>query len=324
MRTDVDVGLNSVCNICGSIDLSCFRYGNHLNNFNFRFLKHCMANFLYPIIFPIYTKIKTKLLFSPIYKIVRCNDCGYGFYNREISTKTLIGYYQNVYWQACGVDKNKYYDDNLFLQDDRANGQYTFIKGQLDNLEKIKILEIGAGSSLTARMIKHKIENKPVRIDVVEPGNGWTDYYNSHGINKVSNFFPISSSIQYNYIHTSHWLEHTLDLKNTAKKINDLLIPDGYLFVEVPNCTSDYFKLDYGDTPHIHFFTEKSLVTLFRNNGFKKIRSGTYGLTNKECYLYRNKRQKLSASTYENAMKSVRCSILRKNGENIRALFRKI
>lgn len=324
MCMNVDERLTKSCKICGSTNLSYFRYRNHLNHFNVRFLKYCLANFLYPIIYPIYTKIETKLLFSPMYKIVRCNDCGYGFYESEISIQTLKRYYQNIYWQACGLDKSKYYDDNLFLQDDRANGQYAFVKEELDNLEKINILEIGAGSSLTLRMIKYKIKNKTITIDVVEPGNGWTDYYNAHDINKVADFFPFPSRDKYNYIHTSHWLEHILDLKNVAKEINDLLISGGYLFVEVPNCTSDYFKLDYGDTPHIHFFTETSLVTFFRNNGFKKIRSGTYGLTNEECYIYRNKKQKLSDSIHEEAIKSVKYSVLRKDGEILRALFRKI
>lgn len=323
MCMNVNEHLTKSCNICGSTNLSYFRYSNHLNHFNVRFLKHCLANFLWPAIRPIYTKIETKLLFSPMYKIVRCNDCGYGFYEREISVQTLQRYYQSIYWQACGLDKSKYYDDNLFLQDDRANGQYGFVKEELDNLEKINILEIGAGSSLTSRMVRYKIKNKPVTIDVVEPGNGWSDYYNAHDINKAADFFPFPSRVKYNYIHTSHWLEHTLDLKGTAKEINDLLISGGYLFVEVPNCTSDYFKLDYGDTPHIHFFTETSLVTFFRNNGFEIIRSGIYGLTNKECYLYRNKKHKLSDSIYEEAINSVKCSMPRKNGEILRALFRK-
>jgi len=290
------------------------------------YLKHYLASFLYLIIHPIYinTKIETKLLFSARFKIIKCNNCGYGFYDRKISIQILKKYYRNIYWQACGLDKSKYYDDNLFLQNNRANGQYNFVKKELDNLEKINILEIGAGSSLTSRMIKYKNKDKTVTIDVVEPSIGWTDYYNAYDINKVADFFPFPSRVKYNYIHTSHWLEHTLDLKNTTRKINELLISDGYLFVEIPNCTSDYFKLDYVDTPHIHFFTETSLVTFFRNNGFKKIRSGTYGLTNREEWIYGNNKQKPIDSIYEEAINSVKYSVLRKNGEILRTLFRKI
>lgn len=318
--------LTKDCKICHSTDLSYFRYGNHLNHFNVRFFKHYLANFLYQIIHPIYinTKIEAKILFSPIFKIIRCNNCGYGFYDREISIQILKKYYRNIYWQACGLDKSKQYDDNLFLQDNRANGQYNFVKKELDNLKKINILEIGAGSSLTSRMIKYKNKDKTVTIDVVEPGVGWTDYYNSHDINKVADFFPFPSRVKYNYIHATHYLEHTLDLKNTTRKINELLISGGYFFVEVPNCTSDYFKLDYGDTPHIHFFTETSLVTFLKNNGFKKIRSETYGFTSKEFYIYRNKKCELSDPIYEKAMNSIKYSVSRKNGLSLRALFRKI
>jgi len=163
------------------------------------------------------------------------------------------------------------------------------------------------------RYIRHKFPNKQISIDVVEPGKGWGKYYIANNINKVADFFPFSSNKYYGYIHTSHWLEHVIDLEATLVKLYEKLENGGLLFVEVPNCTDKYYRLDVGDTPHIHFFTENSLIKLFTKYGFKLIRSGTFGLTNEEEFLYRNSSDNINNDISLEAKKSVRNNIKRKD-----------
>jgi len=286
------------------------------------YAKHLAGSFAAPFLPKFSSKLKYKLLFSPLYRIVKCNSCGYGHYERQIFPDDLENYYKSVYWQADGLDSND--DDSEFLNDDRANGQYVFIQDELQKISEkgsFNILEVGAGSAFTSRMIQYK--HPMVIPDVVEPGHGWENYYRDHAINKVASYFPFQGTKKYSYIHTSHWLEHVLDIHQVIKIMRDMLSESGMIFVEVPNCTEDYWALDVGDAPHIHFFTESALANLFRKHHFEMIKACTVGFTNRES-LEQSKGVKPSLGTCNNASMSVRHSISRQGGESLRMLFRKV
>jgi len=310
------------CLICSSLDIVRYRYGNHLNKINMSYAKHLAGSLVAPFLLKFSSWLKYKLLFSPLYRIVKCNSCGYGHYERQISTDDLENYYKSVYWQAEGLDSTD--DESEFLDDDRANGQYIFVRDELQRISEngnFDVLEIGAGPALASRMIQYK--HTTATPDVVEPGYGWNKYYRDHAINKVANYFPFQGTKKYSYIHTSHWLEHVLDIHQVIKSMKDMLQDGGMIFVEVPNCTEDYWTLDVGDTPHIHFFTESALINLFRVHHFEMIKSCAVGLTNRES-LEQRKGVKPSSDACNEASMSVRHSISRQGGESLRILFRKV
>lgn len=94
--------------------------------------------------------------------------------------------------------------------------------------------------------------------------------------------------------------------------------------MEVPNCSDDYWNLDIGDSPHIHFFTEMSLKRLFENCGFNTLTIGCYGFTNKEFYQFIHPNTKScepNETLLSEVNKSLKYSIPRKNGDCIRAVF---
>jgi 2-polyprenyl-3-methyl-5-hydroxy-6-metoxy-1,4-benzoquinol methylase len=182
-------------------------------------------------------------------------------------------------------------------------------------------LEIGAGSALISRYIRNTHPNE-VSIDIVEAGIGWSDYYKKLGINQVSTFFPFATEESYDYIHTSHWLEHVNSLPEITSHLKNLLKPNGLMFIEVPNCSS-YFELDYYDTPHIHFFTKESIEIFFKNNGFIVLKSGEFGLTMQENLILKN-RQTLDKSIVDIARESELKAIPRKYGSNLRILLKKL
>lgn len=310
------------CLICSSPDTVRYRYGNHLNKINISYAKHLAGSFAAPFLLKFSSGLKYKLLFSPLYRIVKCNSCGYGHYERQISPDDLENYYKSVYWQAEGLSSTN--DESEFLDDDRANGQYIFVQDELQRISEhgsFGILEIGAGSALASRMIQYK---HPMAIpEVVEPGFGWDKYYRDHAINKVASYFPFHGAKKYSYIHTSHWLEHVLDIHRVIKNIREMLQEGGIIFVEVPNCTKDYWGLDVGDIPHIHFFTESALVNLFRTYHFEMVKTCAVGFTNRES-LAQSNGIKPDPNACNEAIKSVRHSVSRQGGESLRMLFRKI
>ena len=317
--------MKNQCNVCGSHNITIYRYNDHLNIhklvlFKFFIIKlvTIVAKFLSKKIFE---KYYFKLIFSPLYKITTCNDCGYGFYQKKLNNATLEKYYNKLYWQATGLNDPKVFEDSYFLHDERSIAQYNFGHEWTSQLTNFNMLEIGAGSALISRFIRHHHKSE-VEINVVEAGSGWVEYYKTLNIKQVSNFFPFKSETKYNYIHTSHWLEHVGDLDDVIKNLKDLLVPGGLIFFEVPNCRS-YFELDYTDTPHIHFFTKESMCKIFAIYGFEVLKSGEYGLTMSETLRLKNKDQ-LESEVLESGKESELKGIERKDGSNLRLLLRKI
>jgi SAM-dependent methyltransferase len=217
------------------------------------------------------------------------------------------------------------YNELRFLDDERANGQYELVQNYLPKKGHIDALELGAGSALLSMLLRHKRGN--VDIEVVEPGLGWNKYYRDNGIKKVADFFPFETKKKYTYIHASHWLEHvTPDIQYNIDAVRQLLMPNGTFFVEVPNRTDDYWNLDVGDTPHIHFFTEPSLRQFFENCGLRLLTIGCYGYTNREFHKFIHPSTKVLEPNEEllkEVSKSLRYSIPRKGGDSIRAVFQK-
>ena len=317
--------MNHTCKVCTSQNVSIYRYNDHQNLRT----KALVQFFIIKLICfatkylsqKIYEKYYFKLIFSPLYKITKCNDCGYGYYEKYLSNTTLSKYYNNLYWQASGLKDSKVFENHFFLDDKRSNAQHNFISEFIKQRGSFKMLEIGAASALISRFIRHH-QSSEVEIDVVEAGTGWIEYYKVLNINQVSNFFPFKSEKKYDYIHTSHWLEHVGNLEEVILQLNDLLNPNGLLFVEVPNCIA-YFELDYIDTPHIHFFTQKSMSKLFSSHGFEVLKFGEYGLTMAETLKLKNN-QTLESGILESAKESELKGIERKDGSNLRFIVRKI
>jgi len=88
----------------------------------------------------------------------------------------------------------------------------------------------------------------------------------------------------FNFVHSSHSLEHVPDARNVVHKIFSSLKKDGIIAIDVPNgdslafsiYKSSYFYL--GAPVHINIFTVRSMRKLLSETGFKKIRIKTYSV----------------------------------------------
>jgi SAM-dependent methyltransferase len=254
------------CPICKNQKTQKIQYGNHSGKLSIFLLKHYTANMICrSFLGKYFPDLKFTTIFSPLFNIIRCSSCGYGYYERKISEKELLDYYKHEYW----ANKKPSFPSRGFSR--RAISQYKFVERHLKK-SKLSILDIGAASSDTPRLIRQKRKNDGVEIGVVEPGQNWLPFYKKKNIKIISNFFPTKIKKKFDYIHTSHWLEHALDLKKIMKSLNKLAKKDGLIFVEVPNCNQSYFQNGKKrDVPHIHFFTKRSLEKLFINYGFRAI-----------------------------------------------------
>lgn len=313
------------CPVCASPDLSKYPYNNHLKKVRKTHLKHLLGSILSPVLKilnpRLHQALRVKMLFSPFSYISRCNACGYGVYEKQIDLDLIESYYNGSYWQAKGFPVDKWHEESVFLDDARANGQYACVRNWVEPLKEVSMLEIGAASALFSRFLR-KRHPGTVHCSVVEGGDGWEPYYKETGISLAAKFFPFEGSGKFDYIHTSHWLEHVVDLPGAVLKIKSLLKSGGLLFVEVPNCDASYFSLGIEDAPHIHFFTKRSLNLFFEKHGFIALSSDTYGLNNCEDFEFNASPQTFNKEILRDADRSIRDNLPRRGGFCLRAVFR--
>ena len=239
--------------------------------------------------------------------IAICSRCGHGTMEEPPTNEQLQKYYEKKYWS----DRPKLTEEvkgtkNAFKNDLRARTQILFVKEYINSITKV--LEIGAGPAFASLALKETF-GQSLKLNVCEPGKHWAEHYKENSIVNLAPYFPFYSKEIFDYIHTSHWLEHMVDLDDTILELYRFLREKGIIFVEVPNTEYQYWDLPILDTPHIQFFTTSSLVKIFEKHGFECVKVGTFGQT----FYQKHMRVPLTAQDYNET----------KNGFWIRALFRK-
>lgn len=158
----------------------------------------------------------------------------------------------------------------------RSVSQMKFVFNHLQSLDgkSLEMLEVGGATCEALRLIRESLKGN-VKLSVIEPDLRYARFYKRENIKKVADLFPFTSEPMYDYVHTSHWLEHMVGLKKTIEEVRSILKEDGAWFIEVPDCAGDYFQSSIDDIPHTLFFTKESLDTALTENGFKILKIET-------------------------------------------------
>lgn len=300
------------CFVCGNKKYKEFIYNNHLNQ---KSVKAVVKKYL-PLIEKIIPRSMNNIKNLAIGRryfhgtIRVCENCGHGYLVNPPDSDILTKYYKKAYWFHRSDIKQTDFAKNInFLSDYRAKQQVEILQ-KFSDITKIKnVLEIGAGSANASLLLRHLKTDSNLNLFVYESGTQWESYYVANNIVKIADYFPSETNIKFDYIHTSHWLEHTNNLDKTIGEISNLLNGGNKVFVEVPNEEFYYWDLQIEDTPHLQFFTAKSLVMAFEKHGFNCLTSGNYGIS----YLDRMNGQTPNENNGN----------LSENGFWIRALFEK-
>lgn len=276
------------CGICGSEVTLRKKYGGHVAASSLKtFIKKSLpyVDFLIPRCIPKLKRYSSKR--SPFKgDVCICSKCGHGVLENPPTEIELQRYYQEEYWsdRSTSVEKAVGENDDS-IDNPRAIHQIGFALKHINCAEITDVLEVGAGAAYASLLLRHQCKGSTVNLHVCEPGMQWEDYYRKQGIERIASFFPFETAKRFDYVHTSHWLEHVRDLDATLSVLNALINPSGSIFVEVPNTEHFYWDLPIEDVPHIQFFTRGSLVEAFKKHNFDCLDIGEYGIT----YLERQK-----------------------------------
>jgi SAM-dependent methyltransferase len=253
-----------VCICCGGLSLTKYTYDGHVSRTIGKRVRRKIVSWVSALIragFPAPPKwrarAEARLTFSGRQVIV-CSECGLGVIDPIPTSAELAAYYEGLFWTSLtGVP-----DDEITLDPvgERACAQLDFIRRYGVLAPESRALEFGAGSAGFGRRFKELCPSGT--LDLVEPSKAMRRLHEAEGT-----AHRLFSSLRepdsaYDLIGASHSLEHVEDAPGVLRRFCELLRPGGHLLIEVPRCSTEYYRAETQDTPHTWFLTEDSLARM--------------------------------------------------------------
>jgi SAM-dependent methyltransferase len=163
---------------------------------------------------------------------------------------------------------------------------YSHISDVIENLyplvdkKNLKILDVGCGYGSALSYLETKgyrslfgIEPSQRRADLART----TGFLIHHGfIEDLPDFDGGQNTFgEFDFVYSHHAYEHTVDLQSAVANLANRLKVGGYVCICVPNFLSEHLVQQIHYLPHVHAFTENSLSTLFRLQGFEVVSVST-------------------------------------------------
>jgi len=204
--------------------------------------------------------------------ILKCNNCDLyitGNSENEISDK-ISNFYLQEFWNLRKSEdsiKSDYTDTNSQSKKRNWVSQVKYCQPFLT--KKLSILEIGAGAGQNVFFF----DQEGYDITAIEPDQRNVDLINQK-LSKPNCIQGYAENFQldkkYDCIWMSHVIEHFLRPDQILQRVKQFLSPNGFVFIEVPNCG---FKENLDKTiihqPHTFHFTKNSLSLLAQKTNFQ-------------------------------------------------------
>lgn len=208
--------------------------------------------------------------------VVRCEGCGFKFLNPQV---------QKIY--------DREYFDEFKEKSHICGGSYIledFLKERLNEAEKFiqcgRLLEIGFAEGLFLEYASKRgwdiygVDISNWAVETTKKRFGFKNLYAGRlvDVNFDNSFFDV--------IHMNHVLEHIPDIIDFLEELRRILKPEGLLIVEVPNeinSLQERMRDMIGikrkqyevPSPHLWFFTPRTIKRLFINCHFSLSRAKT-------------------------------------------------
>ena len=187
-----------------------------------------------------------------------CKSCGHVFQNYRKD----IEHYDNLPYESQWFD---------YANHCRRRAYYIIDFCFFNILKSKSILDIGSGPGGVLQELKNKLGNKIKYSGITSPQDKTLAI---DGLELIfGDFNDVKIKEKYDFAILAHVLEHFIDPSKALKKINSILEPDGFLYVEVPSFTWGEVRSDSIFCPvHLSYFTKHQLESLLRRNGFEIVK----------------------------------------------------
>jgi len=158
-----------------------------------------------------------------------------------------------------------------------ADDFLNFINQVTPSGEKLKILEVGAGTGYLSR----RLMDLGHEVTPIEPGKGYSAYWKKYGVNVINDFFPSPSCRgPYDLIISYLVLEHIPDPLSFIVQMKGFLSDNGAIIFSVPDESAEIEAGDPSMLVHEHFnyFDSTGLDCLLSSaNLASTIKPSSYG-----------------------------------------------
>jgi 2-polyprenyl-3-methyl-5-hydroxy-6-metoxy-1,4-benzoquinol methylase len=219
--------------------------------------------------------------------IYYCPDCTHWFAHPEPDSESLAAYYRDIY----NPKRLRYLGEEYCIaMERRASAQLDFIVDHIissdpskSSLHGLKVLDLGCGiGALVAAFQRHGADATGYDSDSVAINMGRSRYNANIHLRTLEN--AIASQPLFDLVCLSHFVEHLPHLRHSLESILKLLRPNGYVFIEVPNCFGEKFQAKVDTEAHLEFFTPASMIRLLETLNAQGIACETCGPPKDEAY----------------------------------------
>jgi hypothetical protein len=141
------------------------------------------------------------------------------------------------------------------------------------NPNSINLLEIGGGSGA----LSMAMAQLGLKVTMLEPNKNLDpSFFSAHGVLFINSMFPTINFLGlYDLVVCRQVLEHTTDPEAFISALLDSMNDNSILYLEVPNSEFIFNHKSYIDFhyPHIHYFSENTLLPWLRKNGLDTIKT---------------------------------------------------
>lgn len=188
-----------------------------------------------------------------------CLSCGFVQLRKIPDGTELKVYYSHNYrkdYKKVYAPKLKY----VYRAGKAAVERLNILQQIVNNPSKLKLLDIGAGGG----EFVYQATRAGFNARGIEPSIGYSEYArNEYGVSVDSIMLDELKEGAADVVTLFHVLEHLAKPEYAMKKIYDILNPDGYLFIEVPNILQNdssphniYFKA------HLFYYSMETLIAV--------------------------------------------------------------
>lgn len=233
-------------------------------------------------------------------KIFQCSSCDFSFVHPMPSNEKLNYFYEKIYRsneRPPFLVSENYEDQKKYYLEDKNLSYVNYITTLIDVKKINNFYDFGGGNGDLGYALKKKFSK--INLFCTEGDKYCERILNERGYKNIKNLDDLSQ--KFDLITTTHSLEHLSDINSIFTKFKEILNKDGHIFFEVPNCTKEYFDGRAYDSPHLLFFTAKSIKKLaeIHNLDIVNLTFSAYSFENDHKY------QRESQQEYYNSRKKI-------------------
>lgn len=201
--------------------------------------------------------------------IVVCKNCGLTFINPQGSEDDYQRYYRESGNREGAVRASK---EQMLEKKKYQKLSAKWLAGKIKPRKDMKVLDVGCGLGTFLFWLKELGFEKVEGLELLKPAATFAQEKLRIPVHVEDLFGSSLGREQFDLVTSVATLEHFTDPLAALKKMNELLKPGAFLYVDVPDLygmslktgVSGYFKF-----VHTYYYTEKTLRSLLSQAGFR-------------------------------------------------------